>query len=868
MMSGGGRQSLAEAVDSILERIGVRRGQRAGTTLVWLLRYGGAVAGAVFAAGWRWSMDYAVGPGLPHFITWYPVVMVVALIGGFGPGLVSTLASALIVAYWVMPPVDSFAVALPVDRLALGLFIVLGVMVSAVAELYRRARHRAAIIEKEFALRESAEALRASTDRERFLASIIEGASQAFAVAHLDGTIGQINRAFERLTGYTADELRTIDWARELTPPEWQEHEKQKIDELNRTGIPIRYEKEYVRKDGTRVPVDLLVHKIRDPFGDSDIYYSFISDISERRRAQEALKSANTEMALANAALQESRRAALNLMDDALAARHQVERAHLELAEQEERFRSHVENAGLAVVEWDSAFVMTRWAGEAERIFGWSAAEVIGRPIRDLNMIYEADVPVVAGVMQKLTDGVTRRLVTSNRNYTKSGRVIHSTWYNSVRLGDDGRMVSVLSLVQDDTARVEAEESVRELNATLERRVAERTAEVQQLADQLRALAAELTQTEQRERKRLASILHDHIQQLLVAAQMQLGMIKRADARLIPSVVQGVESIITEAIAASRSLTVELSPPILHQAGLVAGLSWLAARMEEKHGFAVHVRSDRSAEPSDENLRVLLFESVRELLLNCVKHSGEREADVVMTQASNRWTKIVVEDKGIGFDPSVIQSRRATGGFGLFSIQQRLAHVGGRLEIESTRGEGARLILLTPLSQAVELAGQDPIAPPLPLEPAALQIRAKGQPVRVLLADDHKILRQGLISLLQFETDIEVVGEAADGKEAVELARQIKPDVIIMDINMPVMDGVEATEIIVSELPSTKVIGLTMHVAPDVATGLLKAGAVGCLTKGGPSEDLISAIRSCCRGGIPPGLTRSGRTPLSDEPVN
>ena len=108
-------------------------------------------------------------------------------------------------------------------------------------------------------------------------------------------------------------------------------------------------------------------------------------------------------------------------------------------------------------------------------------------------------------------------------------------------------------------------------------------------------------------------------------------------------------------------------------------------------------------------------------------------------------------------------------------------------------------------------------------------------------------MRQGLSSLLQFEEDIEVVGEAENGQQAVELARQQSPDVIIMDVNMPVMGGIEATRILGQELPQIKVIALSMHAERDTAEAMRQAGAVAYLTKGGPSEDLIAAIRAACR---------------------
>jgi DNA-binding NarL/FixJ family response regulator len=127
----------------------------------------------------------------------------------------------------------------------------------------------------------------------------------------------------------------------------------------------------------------------------------------------------------------------------------------------------------------------------------------------------------------------------------------------------------------------------------------------------------------------------------------------------------------------------------------------------------------------------------------------------------------------------------------------------------------------------------------------AVRSLKKGKDIGVLLVDDHKIVRQGLVSLLRFESHMQVVGEAANGQEAVELARKFDPDVVVMDINMPVMDGVEATRIITRELPHVKVIGLSMYMEHDVAEAMQKAGAAGYLTKGGRSEDLINAIRAC-----------------------
>jgi DNA-binding NarL/FixJ family response regulator len=117
--------------------------------------------------------------------------------------------------------------------------------------------------------------------------------------------------------------------------------------------------------------------------------------------------------------------------------------------------------------------------------------------------------------------------------------------------------------------------------------------------------------------------------------------------------------------------------------------------------------------------------------------------------------------------------------------------------------------------------------------------------IRVLVVDDHKVVRQGLSRLLAAEPDMEIVGEAADGKVAVELTRQLIPDVVLMDISMPVLNGIEATRVIHAECPAVRVIGLSMFEEAEQALAMQDAGAVAYLTKSGPAEALVIAIRAC-----------------------
>ena len=120
--------------------------------------------------------------------------------------------------------------------------------------------------------------------------------------------------------------------------------------------------------------------------------------------------------------------------------------------------------------------------------------------------------------------------------------------------------------------------------------------------------------------------------------------------------------------------------------------------------------------------------------------------------------------------------------------------------------------------------------------------------IKVLVADDHTIVREGFRALIEAEEDMEVVAEAADGRSAVKLSRKVQPDVVIMDIRMPELNGIEATRQIASEFPDIKIIGLSMHLERQFVSEMLKAGASGYLLKDCPSQELLMAIRATIKG--------------------
>lgn len=247
--------------------------------------------------------------------------------------------------------------------------------------------------------------------------------------------------------------------------------------------------------------------------------------------------------------------------------------------------------------------------------------------------------------------------------------------------------------------RKQTERQLKALNETLEQRVAERTATATRRAAQLQALAAQLTQTEHRERHRLATILHDHLQQLLYAARLNLESLRGCDTTdaAAREAIGRVDSLLSECIAESRSLTVQLCPPVLHEAGLGAGIEWLGRHMEQTCNLNVEIDVDTRAEPESEEIRILLFEAVRELLFNVVKHAATLRARVMMELTPDDEVCMTVSDEGAGWSKSEAKlDGGVSSGFGLFSIRERLELMGGRLEVETAPGRGSRVSICVP----------------------------------------------------------------------------------------------------------------------------------------------------------------------------
>jgi PAS domain S-box-containing protein len=476
-----------------------------------------------------------------------------------------------------------------------------------------------------------------------------------------------------------------------------------------------------------------------------------------------------------------------------------------------------------------------KWANcELEEMFGYDPNELIGMDVSVLNAPTDNCPTEIRDSILSITLEIGE-WYGEIKNIKKDGTHFWSRVH--VSLFDHPEFGRVMvSAHTDITQSKQAEETLHRLNETLEQQVTERTMLAETRAKQLQALAVELIESEESERRRFAQLLHDDLQQMLASARLQLSS---ANADLENQVIiQRVDQILEESISKSRRLAHDLSPVVLHRSSFFSALDWLAGQMNEQFGLEVELLDENSPQIQNPTLKVFLFRAVQELLFNIIKHAGVKSAAVVIS-GSNGNVKVTVSDTGKGFNKEILDSAHATT-FGLLSIRERASYFGGQLEIESKPSQGTNFILTVP-TQAI--SGE--IVHPIAEEPyPAVEEKASypDSKLRVLFADDHKVIRQALVRLISSQPDIQVIGEAANGKEAVDLSMLLHPDVIVMDIAMPVMDGIQATQRIKSELPDVRVIGLSTFEDEKNIQDMLKSGAEAFVSKTASSSELLRAV--------------------------
>jgi len=320
----------------------------------------------------------------------------------------------------------------------------------------------------------------------------------------------------------------------------------------------------------------------------------------------------------------------------------------------------------------------------ATKLFGFSREELVGHSVRLLHV----DEGAFLAFRETVLDTVRRKGYLRLQHFSmrrKNGEVF-ATQHSVMPLYDEaGELTSWVSVIRDITEENRKEEKL------------------DQYRRKLRALAAELTVVEARERRAIAAQLHENLGQLLATAKMKIAPLRTAMADPADERIAEVQHLVEQALQQTRSLTYQLSPPILYQLGLEAGLKWLAENAAKQYGFAVHFTRLGESATLDEESSTFLFSAARELLVNVAKHAHAQSVDLRL-----RWcddsVEVLVHDDGKGFASHVAADGsgvpESPDGFGLFNIQERAGDLGGRLRLRSEPGRGTAVKVRLPLGGA------------------------------------------------------------------------------------------------------------------------------------------------------------------------
>ncbi|MGE3979028.1 MAG: PAS domain S-box protein [Nitrospira sp.] len=637
-------------------------------------------------------------------------------------------------------------------------------------------------------------------DSQQRLNSIVQSAMDAIITLDQDQNILLFNKAAETLFRCSADEALGTPISR-FIPVRVRQHHHSHIMNFQQSPVTARPMGRPgtvtgLRTDGHEFPIEASISQVS--IGRQSLCTVILRDITERLRSEVALR------------------------------------------EQEARFRNMADSAPVMMFITDSEGFCTYLNRQWYEFTGQT--EETGLKTGWLNHVHQDDRSRLIALLNACGDVELRRLECRVRRHDGEFRWALCSILS--RVDEHGATAGCIASIIDITDHKLAEHTLKRSAEELEQQVAERTAALSHSQERLRALTVQLTRTEHQERRRIAGELHDYLAQLLVAAHLKLAQDTRpAETEQDRALVKDLERILDEALTYTRSLVAKLSPSVLYHLGLPAALQWLAEQMEE-HQLVVETAVDVSHTfpklPDD--VAAILFQSVRELLFNVIKHAGSSHVQIALRTTTDQNLVIVVTDQGQGFDADQLdQAPTSTTSFGLFSIKERVEALGGSVHINSHIGHGTSVTLICPITPSQRAGFSQPIQSALD---GILTVTHSGpsRSIRVLLADDHAMVRQGIRALLERHDDLTVVGEAWDGQHACELAEALKPDVIVMDANMPHLDGIEATRRIKQRHLHSVIIGLSVQSAAQVANSMLQAGASRYLTKESAGDQLYETI--------------------------
>jgi PAS domain S-box-containing protein len=490
-----------------------------------------------------------------------------------------------------------------------------------------------------------------------------------------DGVFDYVSPSIENVLGYSRKEFLT-HYTEYLTDS------RINAAVIHHTNLSIQgrqqppYEVEIYHKDGSIHRLEVTEVPVIDEEGNVVAVEGIAHDITDHRKAQDALRQS------------------------------------------EEQYRTLTHNIpGMVYTgnpDWSTNVVSNSMA-----VSGYSVEDFNTREVNWLDIVHPDDREWVVREASKLGSHRTA-VIQEYRIFDKAGKMRWVEDRKTPQFTLDREYRGVDGIVFDITERKHAEEALQKARDELEMRVQQRTADLAKAIEelrneiaerkraekkllisqnQLRSLASELSLAEERLRRKIATDVHDHVGQNLAISKIKLESLRESTSS--PKLVKSLDEIrelVAQTIESTRTLTFDLSPPVLYELGFEAAVEWLVRQTRERHKLSAQFKDDGRPKPLDSNIRVLLFQAVRELLVNVAKHAQAAGVKVSTRRAGNR-IRISVEDDGVGLDTSEMSSRsHDMGGFGLFSIRERLGHVGGSLKVSSRKGRGTRVTLVAPLN--------------------------------------------------------------------------------------------------------------------------------------------------------------------------
>ncbi len=394
--------------------------------LVRVAPYGVAVV-TVFMALFARELIGPAGIGL-QFVTFFPAVALTAVFGGFWPGMLAMAISAFLASYLYIPPYRTFSFDFHRATLMSNLaFYLDGLIVCGAIEAMHNHFRNSRLADERLA------------ENRNLLSALVEGTTDMIFIKDGAGRYLHCNGAHLRFSGYTMEDLAGKD-VFSVFPNEQANEIACKDAEVIASGMVTTFEETIRQPHGEERHLLTTKGPIFDEEGKISGLFGIARDVTEIRRAQSQLRQ--------NA----------------------------------ERINAHIENSPLALVAWDRDLNVTQWGGEAERMFGWSASETLHKPLMDLNMVFEEDIPLVQQAMEKIRRAESKYVINTNRNYTRDGNVLHCVWYNTVLRDENGDISSVLSQVLDVTEQKLSEKALKE-SEEFNRRIIESTSDCVKVLD-------------------------------------------------------------------------------------------------------------------------------------------------------------------------------------------------------------------------------------------------------------------------------------------------------------------------------------------------------------------------------------------------